>query len=335
MRVPLWFAHVSPAAAAAQHLTRAPTAPWLPGGTRLARSTATAARGTTHSVRAEGRRPTQRPRFPPREATARRAKGVAPSTRLRHLAIATLSARHSMTVSEASGIGFPPRRVLELIATRTSLTPVWLAGCDDYQAACVAPPSSTTSADASTTTDAVTSATGTTTTQVSTTVVADTCGLGFDNRCGNYDAEKTCQCDVQCEAAGDCCTDYKNVCLGDIVDTEDWSGPPAGTTVPLNCAKGKVTVNGACVSYEWDFAPDEQYHHLPEPLAETSGAVVGDLLVVFGDGNWLGNTFPVTAETTKKTFVYNFKTKEWDSNRARRPHWGDHQSVEVSRGRRA
>lgn len=131
----------------------------------------------------------------------------------------------------------------------------------------------------------------------------------------------------QCEETGDCCPDYKQTCVAGTIPADDWSGPPTGTLVPLQCDIGEVTVAGECVPYTWDLAQDAEYHQLVEPLAETAGAVVGDEYIVFGDGAYLGSAG--TSETTKKTFVYNFKTRDWDSERARRPHWGDHQSVEV------
>ena len=86
------------------------------------------------------------------------------------------------------------------------------------------------------------------------------------------------------------------------------------TVVPNDsCGVGQVTINSKCVSYRWDLAQKADYHDLPEPLAETSGAVVGHEYVVFGDGDWHGNAG--TSDTTKKTFVYDFKTRRWDSNR--------------------
>lgn len=133
----------------------------------------------------------------------------------------------------------------------------------------------------------------------------------------------------QCEGTGDCCADYKVVCLGDTPGTGDVSDPPVDTVVPKNCGKGEVTINGKCVKYEWSFASQVDYHQLPEPLAETSAAVVGHELVVFGDGDYLGYQNNPTSDNTKRTFVYNLKSRTWSSTRARRPYWGDHQSVEA------
>ncbi len=39
-------------------------------------------------------------------------------------------------------------------------------------------------------------------------LVAPTC----QDRCGSYDASKTCQCDEVCEQFGDCCNDVEYLC---------------------------------------------------------------------------------------------------------------------------
>jgi len=119
------------------------------------------------------------------------------------------------------------------------------------------------------------------------------------------------------------------MCVGEDNGVDEWSGPPSGTLVPLSCGLGEVTIDGQCTLYEWDLGPDRGYDKLPEPIAEVSGAVVGNLFIAFGDGPYLGKVGNPTSDSTKKTFAYDFITKKWDSTLSRRPHWGDHQSVEV------
>lgn len=58
-------------------------------------------------------------------------------------------------------------------------------------------------------------------------VAAPVSGTSCLNRCNDYNAKATCQCDDKCVANGDCCGDFIKQCLVEVKPTQD-----AGSTSP-------------------------------------------------------------------------------------------------------
>ncbi len=94
-------------------------------------------------------------------------------------------------------------------------------------------------------------------------IINDTCS----GRCGTsnaYDASASCQCDILCVSAGDCCPDYNQECGSATTTTV-----PLGTTTttipgtPDSCAgkcggnTGTCWCDSACVNYG-DCCPDKE-----------------------------------------------------------------------------
>ena len=75
---------------------------------------------------------------------------------------------------------------------------------------------------------------------------------GLDSLCGGLGDDGTCSCQSGCELAGNCCDDYRPVCLGDFECAQD-SGQIAF-----------MHVGGMC-STKWDYADE------PDAVADVSG----------------------------------------------------------------
>ena len=71
----------------------------------------------------------------------------------------------------------------------------------------------------------------------------DTC----ENRCGNFDSTKSCQCDDSCENFGDCCPDFDQFCGADPNSCEGFCGAQA---------PGGCFCDDACTSFG-DCCPDK------------------------------------------------------------------------------
>lgn len=64
------------------------------------------------------------------------------------------------------------------------------------------------------------------------------------NACGSASPDGSCYCEPSCVAAGDCCSDYQNVC--DLQATSGNNGPQNGNTNAQSCKGSCGQFNGHC-----------------------------------------------------------------------------------------
>lgn len=120
-----------------------------------------------------------------------------------------------------------------------------------------------------------------------------------------------------CIPYGDCCSDYASLC------TAPPPSPPAPPPATA-CTLGTVPVNGTCIAYAWQQAPNNSLPPLPIWLAEVSAAEINGTIFLFGDG-------PLGTLNNRYTLAYRPDMRQFEplEARAKRPFWGDHSSTVV------